>query len=148
MDGVKASTDYLNVLLENGLHEIFLPILFKIIGPFLIAIVIFSIIRAAARLFFRDNKTAKILIDGGIVLLFLLFCGVVLIPNLNRTIENLPIHTLEDIQPPENEQYQFSDPFAPPSDEYYEQMFGGYEFSDPFAPPVLEDKEEPEADSP
>lgn len=68
-------TESFAVISSETINKYFWPVLLHIIVPFLVVGLIFLIIRAVCARVLRNSRYLRILVDGVIVLLFLLIAG-------------------------------------------------------------------------
>ena len=104
MTGFDAITEQLQISLD----KVFIPTLLKMILPYMIAILVFGIIRIISAKIFRNQRTLRICMDLVIVLAFLVVCGLVLVPVTSHFISSGDIFGGE-ISVPE---FSGSDPFS------------------------------------
>jgi len=94
--------------LQQSLNQVFLPTFLKMILPYVIAILIFGVIRIIFARIFREQRAIKVCIDAIIVLAFLAVCVFVLLPITTHFITDGDILGGTEISVPE---YSGSDPF-------------------------------------
>lgn len=68
------------------MNEYFWPQFLHIVLPFVILIIVFGVIRIVCAVIFRSSRVVRILVDGVIVLLFLLAAGLT-VPVVINTIK-------------------------------------------------------------
>ena len=129
----------------NGEHigDMIWSVFLGMILPFLITGTIFMIIRLFFRKALRNMPVIQLLVDGGLSLIFLLVCAVVVWPLVSHWLKTAeipdgPVFVNEDGTPYEYDastewvdiasHIEFHDPF-----EWFD-MASGIEFHDPFGP--------------
>ncbi len=109
MNGYPGLTSVSAQIIEESLHKVFLPTLLKMILPYIIAIIVFGVIRVIAARLLQGRRALKNFVDAVILLVFLAFCGFVLFPITTHFITSGDITGSSGISIPE---HSGSDPFS------------------------------------
>ena len=116
--------------LDEVINKVFWPNFLKVVLPFLIAGLIFVIIRLLFRRALWDMPKTKMIVDFVLALIFLLVCAVFVVPLVRHLIETteIPDDDYNMVVNADGTPYEFHDPF-----EWFD-MASGIEFHDPFDP--------------